>query len=65
MSCVYLRRHRGNNLAVLAVWRHIRAAECMVVTTAVEHSSVAAACDRLEKQGYEITRVCCRPPMAA
>lgn len=28
-----------------------------IVTTAVEHASVAAAIDRLEKQGYEVTRL--------
>ena len=47
----------ANNLAMLG-WadahphggRHI-------VTTAVEHSSVTAACDRLEKQGYAVTRL--------
>lgn len=47
----------ANNLAVLG-WaeahphggRHI-------VTTAVEHSSVSAACDKLEKQGYIVTRL--------
>ncbi len=47
----------ANNLAILG-WadahphggRH-------VVTTAVEHSSVAAACDALEKRGYAVTRL--------
>lgn len=47
----------ANNLAILG-WaeahphggRHI-------VTTAVEHSSVSAACDKLEKQGYAVTRL--------
>lgn len=47
----------ANNLAILG-WaeahphggRHI-------VTTAVEHSSVSAACDKLEKQGYTVTRL--------
>ncbi len=47
----------ANNLAILG-WaeahphggRHI-------VTTAVEHSSVSAACDKLEKQGYIVTRL--------
>jgi len=47
----------SNNLAVLgSVEAHARAGK-HVVTTAVEHSSVAEACDRLEKQGYEITRL--------
>ncbi len=47
----------ANNLAILG-WaeahphggRHI-------VTTAVEHSSVSAACDKLEAQGYTVTRL--------
>lgn len=47
----------ANNLAVLgSVASHPRAGR-HVVTTAVEHSSVAAACDALEKQGYTITRL--------
>jgi len=47
----------ANNLAILGAvaarphdGRHI-------VTTAVEHASVAAAIDQLEKQGYEVTRL--------
>lgn len=47
----------ANNLAVLgAVAAHPHAGK-HIVTTAVEHSSVAAACDRLESEGYEITRL--------
>ena len=47
----------ANNLAVLgSVEAHPHGGR-HIVTTAVEHSSVAAACDRLEKQGYEITRL--------
>ena len=47
----------ANNLAVLG-WAqaHVHGGK-HVVTTAVEHSSVAAACDQLEKQGYEVTRL--------
>ncbi len=47
----------ANNLAVLgSVAAHPRDGK-HIVTTAVEHSSVAAACDRLEQQGYEVTRL--------
>ena len=47
----------ANNLAVLgSVEAHARVGR-HIVTTAVEHSSVAAACDYLEKQGYAITRL--------
>lgn len=47
----------ANNLAVLgSAAAHARDGR-HIVTTAVEHSSVAACCDRLEKQGYEITRL--------
>ncbi len=47
----------ANNLAVLgSVAAHPHGGR-HIVTTAVEHSSVAAACDSLEKQGYEVTRL--------
>ena len=47
----------ANNLAVFgAVAAHARDGK-HIVTTAVEHSSVAAACDQLEQQGYEVTRL--------
>lgn len=47
----------ANNLAVLgSVAAHPHSGR-HIVTTAVEHSSVAAACDALEEQGYEITRL--------
>ncbi len=47
----------ANNLAVFgAVAAHAREGK-HIVTTAVEHSSVAAACDQLEQQGYEVTRL--------
>ena len=47
----------ANNLAVLgSAAAHARDGR-HIVTTAVEHSSVAACCDRLEKQGYEVTRL--------
>ncbi len=47
----------ANNLAILG-WAqaHPHGAK-HIVTTAVEHSSVAAACDRLEEQGYTVTRL--------
>ncbi len=47
----------ANNLAVLgSVEAHPHDGR-HIVTTAVEHSSVSAACDRLEKAGYTITRL--------
>ncbi len=47
----------ANNLAILG-WAeaHPHGAR-HIVTTAVEHSSVSAACDRLEAQGYVVTRL--------
>ena len=47
----------ANNLAVLGSAAAHPHGGRHVVTTAVEHSSVAAACDALEKQGYEVTRL--------
>ncbi len=47
----------ANNLAVFgSVAAHPRDGH-HIVTTAVEHSSVRAACDELEKQGYAVTRL--------
>lgn len=47
----------ANNLAVLgSVAAHPHAGR-HIVTTAVEHSSVAAACTFLEQQGYAVTRL--------
>ena len=47
----------SNNLAVLgAAQAKIRAGR-HIVTTAVEHASVAAACSELERQGWEVTRL--------
>ncbi|MBE6807269.1 MAG: cysteine desulfurase [Ruminococcaceae bacterium] len=47
----------ANNLAVFgAVTAHAREGR-HIVTTAVEHASVAAAVDQLEQQGYEVTRL--------
>ncbi len=47
----------ANNLAILG-WAdaHPHGGK-HIVTTAVEHSSVAAACDALEKRGYDVTRL--------
>lgn len=47
----------ANNLAVLGGAAATARAGRHIVTTAVEHSSVAAACDELERQGYEVTRL--------
>ncbi|MBQ8684499.1 MAG: cysteine desulfurase [Clostridia bacterium] len=47
----------ANNLAILgSVAAHPHGGK-HIVTTAVEHSSVAAACDRLEQEGYTVTRL--------
>ena len=47
----------ANNLAILGWAEAHPHGGKHIVTTAVEHSSVAAACDRLEKQGYRVTRL--------
>ena len=47
----------ANNLAILGGAAANARAGRHVVTTAVEHASVAAAFDELEKQGYEVTRI--------
>ena len=47
----------ANNLAIFgAVAAHARDGK-HIVTTAVEHASVAGAIDLLEQQGYEVTRL--------
>ena len=47
----------ANNLAVFgAAAAHAREGK-HIVTTAVEHASVAGAIDQLEQQGYEVTRL--------
>ena len=47
----------ANNLAIFgAVAAHARDGK-HIVTTAVEHASVAGAIDQLEQQGYEVTRL--------
>ncbi len=47
----------ANNLAILGSVATRTHGGRHIVTTAVEHSSVAAACDQLEMQGYEVTRL--------
>lgn len=47
----------ANNLAVLGGAAAKRRAGRHIVTTALEHASVRAACDELERQGWEITRL--------
>lgn len=47
----------ANNLAVFGAAKALQRRGRHIVTTAVEHSSVAEACDRLEKDGFEITRL--------
>lgn len=47
----------ANNLAVLgSAAAHPRAGK-HIVTTATEHSSVRESCDRLEREGYTVTRL--------
>lgn len=47
----------ANNLAILGWAQAHPHGGRHIVTTAVEHSSVSAACDQLEKQGYTVTRL--------
>lgn len=47
----------ANNLAVFGAAAALSRRGKHIVTTAVEHSSVAAACERLEKDGYTVTRL--------
>lgn len=47
----------ANNLAVFGAVAALKRRGNHIVTTAVEHSSVAAACDQLEKEGYSVTRL--------
>lgn len=47
----------ANNLALLGGAGAKRRAGRHIVTTAVEHSSVRAACEQLEEQGWEVTRI--------
>ncbi|MCI8553946.1 MAG: cysteine desulfurase [Clostridiales bacterium] len=47
----------ANNLALFGAAAARRRAGKRIVTTAVEHASVAAACEELERQGYEVVRL--------
>ena len=47
----------ANNLAIFGAAAARSREGRHIVTTAVEHSSVAAAVEQLEKQGYEVTRL--------
>ena len=47
----------GNNLAIFGSVAANPHDVKHIVTTAVEHASVSAAIDQLEKQGYEVTRL--------
>mgnify|MGYP000975939634 FL=1 len=47
----------ANNLAVLGAAEAKKRSGHHIITTAVEHSSVTASCNELERQGYEITRL--------
>lgn len=47
----------ANNLAILGGAEALRRSAKVAVTTAVEHSSVAASFDELERQGWTVTRL--------
>ncbi len=47
----------ANNLAVFGAAAALHRRGNHIVTTAVEHASVAAACNELEKQGFSVTRL--------
>lgn len=47
----------ANNLALFGACAAKRRAGNRIVTTAIEHESVAAAADELEKQGFEVIRL--------
>lgn len=47
----------GNNLAVIGAAHALQRRGKHIVTTATEHSSVSAACDQLEKEGFSVTRI--------
>lgn len=47
----------ANNLAILGVAEACRRKAHVAVTTTIEHPSVAACFDELEKQGWQVTRV--------
>lgn len=47
----------ANNLALFGACEAKRRAGNRIVTTAIEHESVAAAADELEKQGFEVIRL--------
>lgn len=47
----------ANNLAIFGAAEALKRRGRRVVTTTVEHSSVKAAFDRLEKQGYQVIRL--------
>lgn len=47
----------ANNLAVFGAAAALARRGKHIVTTGVEHSSVAAACKQLEKEGYAVTRL--------
>ena len=47
----------ANNLAVIGAAHALQRRGKHIVITATEHSSVLAACDRLEKEGFSVTRL--------
>ncbi|PYS84674.1 MAG: cysteine desulfurase NifS [Acidobacteria bacterium] len=47
----------ANNLAIRGVCEQQRERGRHIITTAIEHSSVRAICDALERRGWEVTRL--------
>jgi len=47
----------SDNLAVIGGARALKGKGCHIITTAIEHDAVRHACDLLELEGFEITRV--------
>ncbi len=47
----------ANNLALFGAAEAKKRTGRHIVTTAVEHASVSASCDELERQGWEVTRL--------
>ena len=51
----------GDNWALISGARSMRRRGKHIISSAVEHDAVRKSLDFLEKEGYEITRLQCRP----
>ena len=47
----------SNNLAIMGTAKALKRTKNKIITTTIEHPSVAKTCDELESQGYEIVRI--------